>query len=258
MKSVVAGGHRLEFEQWGSVTSGAPTLVFLHEGLGCVAMWRGFPAAVAEATGCRALVYSRAGYGGSDPIELPRPTRYMHDEAARALPELLDAIGVRSAILIGHSDGASIALIHAGSDASHRIEALVLEAPHVFVEDISVTSIAAAKRAYDTGDLRARLERYHGSNTDGAFRGWNDVWLSDDFRAWNIEEYLPRIRVPALVVQGEEDAYGTLAQIEAIQAKSGGPVERSILPSCGHSPHRDRPNETLDAIVRFVATIATR
>jgi len=256
MKSVVAGRHRLEYERHGAAD--APTLVFLHEGLGCVAMWKGFPADVADATGCGALVYSRAGYGGSDPIELPRPTRYMHDEATGALPEILDALDVHSAILVGHSDGASIALIHAGTHATARVKALVLEAPHVFVEDISVTSIAESKRAYETTDLRARLERYHGKNTDVAFRGWNDVWLSDDFRAWNIEEYLPRITVPTLVVQGEDDAYGTLAQVESIERNSGGEVERAILPSCGHAPHRDRPKETLDAIVRFVATIATR
>ncbi len=247
--------HSLEFEWLGPAPAEAPTLVFLHEGLGCVAMWKGFPAAVAAATGCGALVYSRAGYGGSDAVELPRPTRYMHDEAFGALPEVLDATGVRDAILVGHSDGGSIALLYAGSGRAERVRALVLEAPHVFVEDVSVVSIAEAKRAYESGDLRARLLRYHGENTDGAFWGWNDVWLSDAFRAWNIEEALPRVRAPALVLQGEDDAYGTLAQVDAIVRQSGGRVERRILPACGHSPHRDRPEETLDAIVRFVASV---
>jgi pimeloyl-ACP methyl ester carboxylesterase len=261
MQRVVVGGspglarHSLEFEWLGPAPAEAPTLVFLHEGLGCVAMWKGFPAAVAAATGCGALVYSRAGYGGSDAVELPRPTRYMHDEAFGALPEVLDATGVRDAILVGHSDGGSIALLYAGSGRAERVRALVLEAPHVFVEDVSVVSIAEAKRAYESGDLRARLLRYHGENTDGAFWGWNDVWLSDAFRAWNIEEALPRVRAPALVLQGEDDAYGTLAQVDAIVRQSGGRVERRILPACGHSPHRDRPEETLDAIVRFVASV---
>ena len=218
-------------------------------------MWKGFPAAVAAATGCGALVYSRAGYGGSDAVELPRPTRYMHDEAFGALPDVLDATGVRDAILVGHSDGGSIALLYAGSGRAERVRALVLEAPHVFVEDVSVASIAEAKRAYEAGDLRARLLRYHGENTDVAFWGWNDVWLSDAFRAWNIEEALPQVRAPALVLQGEDDAYGTLAQVDAILRQSGGRVERRILPACGHSPHRDRPEETLDAIVRFVASV---
>jgi pimeloyl-ACP methyl ester carboxylesterase len=255
MNSVVAGGHRLEFEWIGPKPSATPTLVFLHEGLGCVAMWKGFPAAVAAATGCGALVFSRAGYGGSDAIALPRPTRYMHDEATSVLPEILDATEVRDAILVGHSDGASIALIHAGSEAAARVRGLVLEAPHVFVEEASVSSITEAKKAYEAGSLRARLERYHGRNTDCAFRGWNDVWLSHDFRAWNIEEFLPRVRVPALVVQGEDDEYGTIAQVESIAAKSGGPVERAILAACGHSPHRDRPGETVAAIAAFVAKL---
>ncbi len=215
-----------------------------------------FPGAVAAATGCGALVYSRAGYGGSDAIELPRPTRYMHDEARGALPAIMDAYGrARRHSRRACCDGGSIALIYAGSERAERIRGLVLEAPHVFVEDVSVTSIADAKAAYETGDLRARLERYHGKNTDGAFRGWNDVWLSDAFRSWNIEEYLPRVRVPAVVVQGEDDAYGTMAQVESIAAKSGARVDRAILAKCGHSPHRDRPAETLDAIVRFVATL---
>jgi pimeloyl-ACP methyl ester carboxylesterase len=225
--------------------------VFLHEGLGCVGTWRDFPAEVARASGLGALVYSRWGYGGSDPVTPPRPLTYMHDEAHRSLPEVLAAAGVRDAILIGHSDGASIALIHAGSGAADRVRALVLLAPHVFCEDVSVQSIALAAEAYRQGDLRERLERRHGANTEGAFWGWNRAWLDPAFRAWNIEEFLPRVRVPVLVIQGLDDEYGTLHQVEAIEAQCGGPVERLLLPACGHAVHRDQPDAARDAIARF-------
>jgi pimeloyl-ACP methyl ester carboxylesterase len=179
----------------------------------------------------------------------------MHDEALTVLPELLDVAGVRECVLFGHSDGGSIALIFAGSGLaqSERVLSLVLEAPHVFVEDVSVKSIAAARESYETGDLRARLARHHGANVDGAFRGWNDAWLDPAFRRWNIEEYLPRVRVPALVLQGEDDAYGTLAQVDAIEHGSAGPVTRLVLPRCGHAPHRDRPSEVEPAVTAFLA-----
>ncbi len=248
---MIAGGHRLEHAWHGPRPDDAPTLVFLHEGLGCVATWRDVPRAIAEATGCGALVYSRWGYGASDAVTPPRPLRYMHDEAKVTLPDVLDACGVRDAILIGHSDGASIALIHAGSGASDRVRALVLLAPHVFCEEISVRSIAAAADAYRTGDLRARLARYH-ADVDGAFWGWNRAWLDPEFRAWNIEEYLPRVRVPSLVIQGEDDEYGTLAHVDAIERGSGASVERVVLAACGHAPQRDQPVKTLDAIVDFI------
>lgn len=250
-----AGGRRLEYVWHGPPPGEAPTLVFLHEGLGCVSLWRDFPARLAEATGCGALVYSRAGYGRSDPVPLPRPVRFMHDEGLRVLPEVLDAAGVRDAILVGHSDGASIALVHAGSGAADRVRALVLEAPHVFVEDVSVASIAAIGEAYRDTDLRARLARHHGGNVDCAFHGWNGVWLDPEFRAWNIEDCLPRVAVPVLVVQGEADEYGTVAQVEAIRRQAAGPVETVILPGVGHSPHRDAPDATLEAMARFVGRV---
>jgi pimeloyl-ACP methyl ester carboxylesterase len=222
-------------------------------------MWRDFPRRVADATSSRALVYSRWGYGGSDPVTLPRPLSYMHDEASAALPNVLDSLGVGRVVLIGHSDGASIAILHAGAaPPPARVAGLVLLAPHVFVEDISVASIAKAKIAYEEGDLRARLARHHGENVDGAFRGWNDAWLDPRFRAWNIEEYLPRIRVPTLVVQGEADEYGTLAQVDAIEARSSGRVVRCVLAGAGHSPQRDRPEETLAAIAQFFAELSLR
>ncbi len=230
-------------------------LVLLHEGLGCVSMWRDFPDRLAAATGCGALVYSRQGYGRSDPVPLPRPVSYMHDEAFGALHGVLEQAGIAQAVLVGHSDGASIAAIHAGGLQDKRIRGLVLMAPHFFVEDCSIESIEAARAAYEQGDLRARLERHHGDNVDCAFRGWNGAWLNPDFREWNIEEYLPDIRAPVLVIQGEDDEYGTVAQVDAVRVKCGGETETLMLPGCGHSPQRDRPDETLEAIAGFVARL---
>ena len=252
MRHLVADGRRLEYEWHGPGPGQAPTLVFLHEGLGCVTTWRDFPARLAAATACGALVYSRAGYGGSDPVPLPRPLRFMHDEALRSLPEVLGATGVREVVLVGHSDGASIALIHAGSGLGTPVRALALLAPHVFVEDLSVRSIAAAAEAFTAGDLRRALERHHGANVDVAFRGWNRAWLDPAFRDWNLEEYLPGIRVPVLLVQGQEDEYGTPRQLDAIEKGCAGPVERLVLERCGHAPHRDQPERTLAAMAGFV------
>ncbi|HEX9109776.1 MAG TPA: alpha/beta hydrolase, partial [Longimicrobiales bacterium] len=235
----------------GARAEAAPTLVFLHEGLGSVSLWRDFPARLAQATGLGALVYSRRGYGRSDPVPLPRPVRFMHDEA-EVLEKVLDAAGVRQAIPVGHSDGASIALIHAATYPGERVRALVLEAPHVFVEDVSVASIAAIGDEYRSTDLPRRLARHHGDNTDGAFRGWNEVWLDPAFRAWDIQALLPRIRMPALVLQGEDDEYGTPAQVEAIGRGVSAPVESHLLASCGHSPHRDRPEAVLAAVTAFL------
>jgi pimeloyl-ACP methyl ester carboxylesterase len=218
-------------------------------------MWRDFPARLAEATGLGALVYSRGGYGRSDPVALPRPLRFMHDEALVSLPEVLDAAGVREAILVGHSDGASIALVHAARPDSGRIRALVLEAPHVFCEELSVRSIAAAAERYRDGDLRRALERHHGSNVDVAFWGWNRAWLDPGFRDWSIEESLPFVLVPVLLIQGEDDEYGTPRQLDVIEARSGGPVERLMLARCGHSPHRDQPERTLVAMTAFVRKV---
>jgi pimeloyl-ACP methyl ester carboxylesterase len=262
--------QQLEYEWHGPPPEEAPTLVFLHEGLGCVAMWKDFPARVARATGCGALVYSRAGYGKSSPCTLPRALRFMHDEALTSLPQVLDALAIREAILIGHSDGGSIALIHAGTfqkpdhhdpethgNGATRISGLVLLAPHVFVEETGLESIKRIREDYRTGSLRWRLERYHGANVDGAFRGWNDVWLNPEFRLWNIEEYLPQITVPVLLIQGEQDRYGTLAQIEAIEKGVAAPVQKLILKDCGHSPHLDQPEQTCGAIARFLGDVTT-
>lgn len=252
MSWVYAGGHRLEYKWIGSSPDQAPTIVFLHEGLGCVDMWRDFPDQVVDATGWGALVYSRAGYGKSDPVILPRNVEFMHDEALKVLPEVLESFRVRDAILFGHSDGGSIALILAGSGTVNNILGLMLEAPHVFVEPISIESITAAKQNYEHGSLRTSLEKYHGSNVECAFRGWNDVWLNPEFRSWNIESYLTGLQVPALVIQGEQDQYGTLRQVKAIQDSSGGRVETLVLSECGHSPHRDQPKAVLDGVVNFI------
>ncbi len=245
-------GRRLEYAWIGPRPGAGPTLVFLHEGLGCTAMWGDFPERLARATGLSALVYSRLGYGKSDPCGLPRPARFMHDEGLIALPEVLAAAGVGEAILIGHSDGASIALIYAGEAERPGLRGLVLEAPHVFVEQVAIDSIAAIAESYRATDLRAKLARYHGDNTDGAFWGWNRAWLEPNFRDWNIEGYLASVKVPLLVIQGQDDEYGTVRQTEAITAQAGGPVETLLLPACGHAPHRDQADAALMSMARFV------
>jgi pimeloyl-ACP methyl ester carboxylesterase len=246
-----AGGHLLDYEWIGPAPDEAPSLVFLHQGLGCAAMWRDFAADVAAATGCGALVYSRWGHGASDPLTEPRTGRFMHDEALVTLPEVLAATRVILPILVGHSDGGSIALIYAGAGAG-PVRGLVLEAPHVFVEDLSLRSIAAMKEAFSRGDLKDRLARYHGPNTEAMFRGWNDVWLSPAFRDWNIEGYLQGVTCPVLVIQGEGDEYGTPKQVEAIAEGVAGPVESVVLPECGHFPHRDHPAFVRRLVARFV------
>jgi len=255
---VTAGGHRLEYSRIGPTPGSgaavdAPVLVFLHEGLGSVALWQDFPARVVQATGVPALVSSRYGYGKSDRLAGARGVDYMHREALEVLPELLDALSVRNPILIGHSDGASIALIHAGA-ASRPVRGLALLAPHAFVEDITVESIAGAKVAFGNTDLPAKLARYH-DDVASTFRGWNDIWLHPDFRRWNIEEYLPGVGCPVLLIQGEDDQYGTAAQITAIASQVKGPVETLMLPDCGHSPHVDQQQATVGSIARFVARL---
>jgi pimeloyl-ACP methyl ester carboxylesterase len=248
---VEAGGHRLEVERIDG-DAGRPTLVFLHEGLGSVSMWREFPAWAAAATDCPAVVYSRYGYGRSDVLEAPFTVDYMHREALETLPQLLAKLGIERPLLVGHSDGASIVLIYAGSLGVPG--GLVVLAPHVFVEDISVKSIAEAKVAFETTDLPEKLARHH-ADVRKSFYGWNEIWLHPDFRRWNIEAFLPAIQCPVLAIQGAEDEYGTMAQVEAIARQVGGACEIVRVEACGHSPHRDRPGETLAAISRFVAAL---
>lgn len=218
-------------------------------------MWRDFPQRLNAATGLSVFAWSRAGYGKSSPVALPRPLTYMHEEACRWLPSVLDATGFSDFVLIGHSDGASIAAIYAGDAADRRLRGLVLLAPHFFVEEVTVSSIERAKSAYDRGPLRARLERYHGSNIEAAFQGWCEAWLDPGFRAWSIRDRLDRIDVPTLLIQGREDEYGTTAQIEAARTAIRAPVTAIILANCGHWPHREKAKATIDAIAAFLAPV---
>jgi pimeloyl-ACP methyl ester carboxylesterase len=244
----MVSGKRLEYSRTVGDPS-RPALVFLHEGLGSVGLWRDFPARLAQATGRRALAYSRAGHGDSDPADMPRTPSFMHDEALRTLPALLDALGLDRPVLVGHSDGASIALIHAGV-ARRPLSGVVAIAPHVFVEDVSVREIARARRAFAETDMRVRMARHH-RDADATFHAWNDIWLDPAFRDWNIEDVLGGIECPLLVVQGEGDQYGTLAQVDAIERGVPGPVERVLL-DARHAPHLEAPEETLAAVAEFV------
>src|SRR5580692_1145346 len=248
------GGSDLEYRMIGPAPEHAPTIVMLHEGLGSAALWGDFPEKLQAATGAGVLLYSRAGYGASTPVKLPRPLDYMHVEALETLPKLLDAIGFRRGLLVGHSDGASIAAIYAGGSGDHRIRGLALIAPHFVVEDISVSSIAEIKQAYETTELRSKLARWH-KDVDNAFHGWNGAWLDPQFRDWDISEYLGYIRVPVAILQGADDQYGTIRQIEIAREECYCPVDVTIIPGAGHSPHREAPEATLDAVSEFAKSI---
>jgi len=248
------GSQRLEYRMIGPRPDVAPTLVLLHEGLGCVDLWGDFPDRLQRATGCGVFVYSRAGYGRSSPVDLPRPLTYMHDESRIIVPTLLDAIDFRRGVLVGHSDGASIAAIYAGTHQDHRLGAIVLIAPHFFTEDSGIAAIVEAKKAYETGDLRNKLAKWH-ENVENAFYGWNEAWLNPDFRQWDITGELAYIRVPMLIVQGENDQYGTIKQIEIAERECYCPVEIAMLSGAKHSPQREAPEETLRAISDFIARV---
>ncbi|PWV63181.1 alpha/beta fold hydrolase [Plasticicumulans acidivorans] len=249
---------RLEYGWSGPGPTQAPTLVLLHEGLGCLAQWRDFPERLVAATGCGVFAYTRAGYGGSSPVTLPRPKDYVHREALGVLPQVLDAVGIETAVLIGHSDGGSIALIHAGGVYDPRVRGAVTMAAHVFVEDVTLAGIRAARVAWEQRGLRERLAKYHGDNVDCAFFGWNDTWLRADFADWNLEHYLPAIHVPLLVMQGIDDEYGTPRQVEAIAAQTGGPVDARLLENCAHNPVREQPEQVLGLIADFVHEVTGR
>ena len=251
---VVVDGKRLETLWIPSRQADAPVIVMLHEGLGSIGAWKDFPQKVASHTSGSVLVYSRYGHGNSDVLRQKRPVTFMHHEGLVVLPELLDKLGVECPILLGHSDGGSIALIFGGMYPD-RCAALILEAPHVFVEDLSVASITAAKVNYQTTDLPRKLARYH-AHADETFWGWNDIWLDPEFTRWNIEEYLDTIRCPVLCIQGEQDQYGTVAQVQAIKARIPA-AEILMLPDCKHSPHRDQLEMTLQAITEFVGDLKT-
>jgi pimeloyl-ACP methyl ester carboxylesterase len=242
---------RLEYRRIGNNAVDSPTLVLLHEGLGSTAMWKTFPEQLHETTGLNAFIYSRQAYGKSSAATLPREADYMHREALDVLPKVLDAANIKIPIFVGHSDGASIALIYSGASKLPQALALILMAPHVFNEALSVKSIQVAKLDYEQSDLRERLGAYH-DDVDNAFWGWNDIWLHDDFRDWNIEEYLSKISVPVLHIQGEDDEYGTEAQALSIKTQCSGPVELLMLDNCAHSPFRDQREATLESISRFI------
>ena len=248
------GASDLEYRMIGPAPGDAPTIVMLHEGLGSAGLWGDFPEKLQAATGAGVFVYSRAGYGASTPAKLPRPLDYMHIEALDVLPKLLDQIGFRRGLLLGHSDGASIAAIYAGAHQDHRVQGIAMIAPHFIVEDISVTSIAEIKKAYETTDLKAKLARWH-KDVDNAFYGWNAAWLDPKFRDWDISEYLAYIRVPVAILQGADDQYGTIRQVEIAQQECYCPVDVTVLPGAGHSPHREAPGATLNAISEFARAV---
>src|SRR5579872_1282837 len=249
-----AGGATLEGRGFGPSPDEAATIVLLHEGLGSLGLWRDFPEKLARATGFGVFAYSRRGYGGSDPVELPRPLDYMTREATDVLPDVLNAIGLKRGLLLGHSDGASIAALYLGNRQDHRVRGLILLAPHFFAEAFGLASIAEAKRVFEAGELRARLARHH-KNVDGAFWGWNRAWLDPAFKQWNIEDAIDYVRVPVLAIQGRQDQYGTLAQIAALERRLYAPLDKIILENCGHAAFIDKPQETLAAIAAFVAKL---
>lgn len=246
-------GACLEARWIGAPPADAACLVFLHEGLGSVGLWRDFPDRLAGTTGLSALVYSRRGYGRSDPMPLPRPLSFHRDEGLDVLPKVIAAAGIKKVIVVGHSDGASMAIAYAGGAADAKLSGLIVMAPHLFNEEINIQAIRQATDNFHTGDLRAKLARHHGDNVDCAFLGWSGAWLDPDFRHFNMEEYLPRIRVPTLVIQGDQDEYATSRQYEVMGEKMKAPCRILALPNCRHSPHRDQPEQTLAAISDFIA-----
>lgn len=257
MSFLTAQNHKVEYTLLQSATPvvQTPTIVMLHEGLGSIAMWKNFPQQVSDATGCEVLVYSRYGYGNSDPIEKDHDVDYQHIEALESLPDLLDQLEINKPILFGHSDGASIALIHAGG-SNRELSGVIVMAPHVMVEDVSISGIMATKEAYLNTNFRDKLAKYH-SNVDSAFFGWCNIWLHPEFLNWNIEQYLPSISCPVLAIQGIDDEYGTMEHLEIIKRKTNN-VELLKLTRCGHSPHKDHPDLVIKTVTDFINRIRVR
>lgn len=260
MPFLIASGHRLHYEWIGPGPEEAPTLIFLHHGLGSIETWQDFPNALIEATGCGGLIYSRWGHGRSDPISsAPRPLDFMEDEAWEALPEILRQLSIRAPILVGHSDGGTIALLFAARPVPISPLAIVTVAAHVFYDQHSLGGMTAGRKDWDDGNLRAGLRRYHGNNVDGVYLAWSGLWLRPEALDWNIEHHLPRIACPALVIQGSEDAFGLTAQVDAIVDRVSGQAERLILQGIGHEPHREAKEVTLAAMAEFIeAAVAGR
>lgn len=249
VRRIEVGGLALETLELPGA-AGQASLVLLHEGLGSVGLWRELPEALRRATGRRTIAFSRFGHGRSAPPSKPRTPAFFHEEALEVLPELLAALAADSPVLVGHSDGASIALIHA---AHHRVSGLVLLAPHVFVEEVTVNAIRGTREEYVSGRLRDRMTRHH-DDPDAAFWGWCDVWLDPAFRDWTLEAETALLNVPTLAIQGAEDPYGSLEQLERIEAQAAGAVERRVL-SGGHNPHLDHPQDVVRAIAEFLTTV---
>ncbi len=256
--TVSAGGRSLEWASFGAVPDAnddaGPVIVMLHEGLGCLALWRDFPSRVAAATGLSVFAFSRAGYGQSDPADLPRPLDYMTREATDVLPDILNAVGAAQYILLGHSDGATIAAEYAGRVEDFRVRGLILMAPHFFTEPTGLAEIAAAGSAFATGGLKARMAKYH-RDPEATFRGWNDAWLDPAFAAWNVADVIDYLRIPSLVIQGRQDQYGTAAQVREVETRSYAPVDVVMLDECRHAPFLDQPDRTLAAIAEFTARL---
>src|ERR1700730_13113633 len=248
------GGSDLEYRMIGPAPDAAPTIVMLHEGLGCAALWGDFSDQLQAATSTGVFVYSRAGYGASTKVALPRPLDYMQIEALDVLPKLLETIGFRRGLLLGHSDGASIAAIYAGGTGDHRVRGVAMIAPHFVVEDMGGAAIAETRTDYEAAGLKSKLERWH-RDVDNTFYGWNDAWLDPRFREWDISEYLAYIRVPVAILQGADDQYGTIRQIEIAQEECYCPVDVTEIPGAGHQPHREAPGATLAAISEFATRI---
>ena len=250
-RRIVAGGHQLQVAVIGDLRPGQPALVFLHEGLGSIGQWRDYPRALGGACDLPLVIYERWGFGGSEPLTLPRPRDYLTQEAEVALPELLAGLGVDRPVLYGHSDGGTIALLYGAAKETKPV-CIITEAAHVFVEEISLAGIRDAVRAWETSDLPQRLARYHGSEAETVFRGWAETWLRPDFRDWSMTDRLARIDSPCLVCQGADDQYGSLDQVEAILSGVSGPAEPLVLPNCGHTPHREARDEMLRAAKQFI------
>jgi len=251
---LTVGTTELEYRWIGPAPESAPTIVMLHEGLGSAGLWGDFPEKLQAATGAGVFAYSRAGYGASTPVKLPRPIDYLQIEARDVLRKLLDQIGFRRGLLVGHSDGASIAALYAGSHQDHRVEGIALIAPHFIVEDVSIASIAEIKTAYESTSLKDKLARWH-KDVENAFYGWNQAWLDPKFRDWDISECLAYIRVPIAILQGVDDVYGTVRQIEIAQEECYCPVDVTVIPGAGHQPHREAPQATLGAIAEFANAV---
>ena len=256
MPILEAHGNKLEYEWVGERTGGKPTLVFLHHGLGCVALWRSFPEKLSEATGCPAFVYSRQGYAGSDPVDWPRSVDWLKVEGRERLPQVLAAAGIDDLILVGHSDGASISLVY-GAEVKIGLRGIIVEAPHLFVEEVNIDEISATREAFMTTDLRDRLKKYQGDNIDSAFYGWAESWLQPGFRAFSIEENIPRIEAPVLAIRGAKDKYGSSAQIERLTALAHCPLQ-TVRPNCGHAPHEEAETETLEVMASFIKPLLDR